>query len=207
MYPTLISNTYIQHRLAYSHGSEAVFLDNWVVPDWMTGRSLQELRQTLADEYNDEGELWWALYCQVQPSYMLYCVGADGLRVNISDVHQTPCRDADGDYAAEVPSLREMIHEELRDGFSSTMEDDHDGDRPKHELVQVSPQGGTLVVFDSAVVLHEVVEVVEGDRLALFGFFADERPAPPAWADPEGVNSACGPWFHDGWAHLDDGRG
>ena len=50
---------------------------------------------------------------------------------------------------------------------------------------------------------HEVTPVVAGDRLCLFGFFAEERQVPPAWQDPEGEHSACGPWFHDGWAHTD----
>ena len=71
------------------------------------------------------------------------------------------------------------------------------------QLVEVSPRGGTLVVFESNVVPHEVTPVVAGERLALFGFFAEERAVPAAWADPEGEQSACGAWFHDGWAHTD----
>ena len=31
----------------------------------------------------------------------------------------------------------------------------------------------------------------------------EERAVPAAWADPEGEQSACGAWFHDGWAHTD----
>ena len=54
------------------------------------------------------------------------------------------------------------------------------------QLLEVSPRGGTLVVFESNVVPHEVTPVVSGERLALFGFFAEERPIPRAWRDPEG---------------------
>ena len=59
------------------------------------------------------------------------------------------------------------------------------------------------VVFEAAVVPHEVTAVVAGERLALFGFFAEDRTIPTAWRDPEGEDSDIGPWFHDGWAVTD----
>ena len=93
-----------------------------------------------------------------------------------------------------------MLPEGLRAAFSSTICAAH----PKQQLVQVSPKGGTLVLFETAVVPHEATRVFDGQRLALFGFFAEERQVPRAWADPEGAASACGPWFYDSWAHLDD---
>ena len=91
-----------------------------------------------------------------------------------------------------------MLPVELRDGFSSTL-----SEPPKQHLVEVSPAGGTLVVFDSVVVPHEVSPVVAGERLALFGFFAEDRAVPHAWADPEGSESVCGPWFPIHWAQTD----
>ena len=181
-------------------GSEAVFLDSWVVPGWMEGRTLADLRRELTEAHSDEGELWTALYSRAQPAYRLYCVGADGSREWLSAAHETPPRDSSFDYSAPVPTLRQMLPEALRDRFSSTICAAH----PKHEQVHVAPRGGTLVVFDTAAVPHEVTEVVDGERLALFGFFAEERRIPDAWADPMGADSICGPWFHDGWAHLDD---
>ena len=186
--------------LERGRGSEAVFLDSWIVPEWMDGRSLAELRLEMAEEHEGEGELWSALFDRVQPAYSLYCVDADGRRQELSEAHDTPPRDENGDYAVPVPTLREMLPEELRSGFSSTIAGAH----PKQQQLVVSPRGGTLVVFETAVVPHEVTPVVEGERLALFGFFAEERPTPVAWADPAGSSSACGPWFHAGWAFLDD---
>ena len=53
---------------------------------------------------------------------------------------------------------------------------------PQHPPVEVAPRGGTLVVFDAAVVPHEVLPVVEGRRCYLGGFFSEERTVPPAWA-------------------------
>ena len=91
-----------------------------------------------------------------------------------------------------------MLPPPLRRGFSSTL-----ALHPKQQRVEVSPRGGTLVVFEPTVVPHEVTPIVAGDRLALFGFFAEERPIPPPWRDPEGEKSACGAWFHDGRAHTD----
>ena len=96
-----------------------------------------------------------------------------------------------GDRGEPWPSLREMLPAPLRDGFSSTMAE-HDSQR----RVEVRPCGGTLVVFEAAVVPHEVTAVLAGERLALFGFFAEDRAIPAAWRDPEGEESDCGPWFH-----------
>lgn len=166
----------------------------------MEGRTLADLRRDITDELDDEGDVWSALYSRVQPAYTLYCVGSDGVREDLSEAHATPERDESGEYLRSTPSLREMLPEELRAGFSSTI----CGAHPKQRLVEVSPKGGTLVIFDTAVVPHEATKVIAGQRLALFGFFAEEKQVPGAWADPEGETSPCGPWFHDGWAHLDD---
>jgi hypothetical protein len=158
-------------------------------------------------DLEDEGEVWSALYNNVQPAYVLYCVDADSRRESVSAVHETPSRDENGEYDQKIPSLREMLFEELQAGFSSMIGADAvEHARSTQQVVQVSPKGGTLVVFDSAVMPHEVTKIVHGERIALFGFFAEERSVPSAWLDPEGAESACGPWFHDGWAHLGDER-
>jgi len=183
--------------LERGQGAEPIFLDSWVVPDWMEGSTLADLRREWAHGYSEEEELWSALY-QVQPSYVLYCVGANGARENVSQIHASPQKDEHGDYVKHVPSLLEMLPMELRAGFSS-MVDEHAMQQP----VEVSPKGGTLVVFDTRSVPHEVDAVIAGQRLLLFGFFAEDRPVPLAWVDHD-AQSICGPWFHEGWAHEDD---
>ena len=67
--------------------------------------------------------------------------------------------------------------------------------------VDVSPKGGTLVIFDPVAVPHEVLPVLRGERVALFGFMAEERKVPHTWVDepPDGKT-----WALDGWAHTDD---
>jgi hypothetical protein len=179
------------------HGSEPVFLDCWVVPPWMEGRSLTDLRREHAGDFQDESSLWSTLY-QVQPAYQLYRLDASGQREDISEAYGPPNVDEEGEFDEPVPSLAEMLPEELRACFSSTLVQDEG-----QQMVEVSPKGGTLVIFDSAVVPHRVTPVVEGDRIALFGFFAEDRQVPSAWLDPDGEYSECGAWFHDGRAHTD----
>ena len=57
------------------------------------------------------------------------------------------------------------------------------------------------MVFDPVAVPHEVTPVLSGDRLALFGFFAEERRVPEAWVDDPAAERA---WYLDGRAHTDD---
>ena len=57
----------------------------------------------------------------------------------------------------------------------------------------------------------QVTAVERGERLALFGFIAAERPVPPAWrTEPRPAGRPLLPpswredtqceWFHEGWA-------
>ena len=186
-------------------GSEPVFLDGWVLPAWMEGGTLEDYAHWRGGGGGggfESEEAFWSAMKQVQPAYQLYCDGADGRRENLSEVHERPTG------SERVPSLREMLHPHVRDGWSSTIARGHE----KQRLVEVSPRGGTLVIFDAVTVPHEVTAVVSGERLALFGFIAGERPVSPAWRLPPGPDG--GPvnlppawrsntereWFHQGWA-------
>lgn len=132
---------------------------------------------------------------QVQPSYQLYCVARDGAREDLSAAHPRRAHAA----APSGPSLTEMLPAQLRVGFSSTtaLRPGH----PQHQPVEVSPRGGTLVVFDAAVVPHEVLPVLAGQRVYMGGFFAEERPVPRAWVD--GAAARGSRWLcDDGWARM-----
>jgi len=48
-------------------------------------------------------------------------------------------------------------------------------------IVDVVPTGGTLVMFDSATVPHEVLEVEKGDRMAIAGWYHEEQQDFPDW--------------------------
>ena len=108
-----------------------------------------------------------------EPEGRLYCVRSDGAREVLTDR-----RSHSGD---DAPSLVELLPEALRDGFCSVWSESLRG-HPQHPPVEVAPRGGTLVVFDAAVVPHEVLPVVEGRRCYLGGFFSEERTVPRAWA-------------------------
>ena len=189
-------------------GSEPVFLDSWIVPAEMAGRTVAELRREWQAEgrHGSEAELGVALL-EVQPSYGLYCV-ADGVREDLSGAHRRPRKDGDSAWlerarkwsGKQSPSLNEMLPAELRASFSSMTARDH---RERRRLVEVVPRGGTLVVFDSVVLPHEVNAVLTGQRVYMGGFFAEERHVPPEWVDSA---EASGPrWSCDaGWARTID---
>ena len=49
------------------------------------------------------------------------------------------------------------------------------------EIVDVVPAGGTLVLFDSVTVPHEVLEVTKGTRLAIAGWYHETQQDFPEW--------------------------
>ena len=48
-------------------------------------------------------------------------------------------------------------------------------------IVDVDPTAGTLVLFDSVVVPHEVLEITRGERLAVAGWFHEIQQPFPDW--------------------------
>ena len=49
------------------------------------------------------------------------------------------------------------------------------------DIVDFMPSAGTLVLFDSVTVPHEVLEVKDGERLAIAGWFHEEQQSFPDW--------------------------
>ena len=49
------------------------------------------------------------------------------------------------------------------------------------EIVDVLPTGGTLVLFDSVAIPHKVLEVLEGNRLAIAGWYHEKQQDFPEW--------------------------
>ena len=54
-------------------------------------------------------------------------------------------------------------------------------DAPAQRRLDISPQGGTLVLFDSVAVPHEVLPTERGERAAVAGWFHEPQQAPPEW--------------------------
>lgn len=51
--------------------------------------------------------------------------------------------------------------------------------------IDTPPTGGSLVLFDSVALPHEVLETLQGERLALAGWFHEEQQAFPSWLSDE----------------------
>ena len=91
------------------------------------------------------------------------------------------CQAVDGDgmspaifYEALRAQLRSPQH---RDQFSSVEMVPH----PRQEIVDVSPRAGTLVLFCSVAVPHEVLPTLAGERVALAGWLHEEQQTFPEW--------------------------
>ena len=67
--------------------------------------------------------------------------------------------------------------EALRAAFSSVEDVPH----PRSDAIKVAPLGGTLLLFDSVAVPHSVLPTIEGDRLALAGWFHEDQQEFPEW--------------------------
>ena len=79
--------------------------------------------------------------------------------------------DADAFHGA----LGRMVDAELRAAYASV--EDRDGSR----IVDVAPTLGTLVLFDSAASVHEVLPTLEGRRVAVAGWFHESCREAPDW--------------------------
>ena len=99
------------------------------------------------------------------------------------------CDDGDGgmEWRAFSEALRGYLAPTLRARFSSVVSIDEGetnvgsvGDNIT-TVVDVNPAGGTLVLFDSVAVPHEVLPVIRGERLALAGWFHEAQQEWPSW--------------------------
>lgn len=78
--------------------------------------------------------------------------------------------------AAFAEALRAQLPSDLRGAFSGI-----EAESARQQVVEVSPAGGTLVLFDSVAVPHEVLPTLRGERVALAGWFHEAQQSFPAW--------------------------
>eukprot|EP00966_Prymnesium_polylepis_P266617 6159598-Prymnesium_polylepis.1 len=131
---------------------DPVFLDAWLRPDEPDG----------------------------QPECALYrVVAAEGRREYVTRrIRPGDFGGAGVDAGQFGEMLRELLPAERRRGFCSVQ---RRPDATLHDTVDVSPAGGTLVLFDSVSVGHEVLPVVHGERVALAGWFHERQQEWPGW--------------------------
>ena len=117
------------------------------------------------------------------PESRLYILQTDGKRTYLTDTI-SPGEGAfanDGmDWDAFSAALRGHLPSHLQPHFLSVVST---GDA-EAEVVHVSPVGGTLVLFDSVAIPHDVAAVERGERLALAGWFHEPQQEWPSWFVP-----------------------
>ena len=143
---------------AATAGQEPVYLDAWQrVPHPSRGLP--------------ESPSWLAQSC-------LYRVDDEGVRSDL-------CAPVAVDNSLAAERRCEGLPEELwaalpkgeRDRFSSI----ESVEAAAQKEMRVSPIGGTLVLFDSVVVPHEVTETLAGDRWAMAGWLHEAQQPFPEW--------------------------
>lgn len=77
-------------------------------------------------------------------------------------------------------ALALQLPQGIRQRWSSVEAVPHQGGPPAH-VVDVSPVGGTLVLFDSVAVPHEVLPTTAGQRIAMAGWFHEPQQDFPEW--------------------------
>jgi hypothetical protein len=154
-----------------------VFLDSWIKTPTnrhsdggpRSSSAQQENRQP-----NDE-RMW-------HPMLALYRISNDGNehRVYLSDPFgpESPTWPSEMELTpkAFAAALAGQLYTKYLGSFIS-VESISDVVSPTH----VVPTGGTLVLFDSATVPHEVLATTDGERLALAGWFHEPTQAFPDW--------------------------
>ena len=84
-----------------------------------------------------------------------------------------------------VEVLASTLPAALRAAFSSV----EAVPQPQQKEALVEPHGGTLVLFDSVAVPHQVEETLEGERVAIAGWLHEAQQPIPAWFPIPGLSS------------------
>ena len=177
-----------QNRIEY----EPVFLNSWV----KIRADIPGNDQDNDDENNSEDALEW------QALSALYRIRTDDDKSSRQTNHrkQSICHETEHpmrDYLSppfgpNSPSWPSNPNLEPTDFASALKLQLSDPDHQKRfvgveditkscEIVDVVPTGGTLILFDSVAVPHQVLEVAEGTRLAIAGWFHEAQQDFPEW--------------------------
>ena len=156
-----------------------VFMDSWCGAEAMATEELTEVQEMLeaakAMGHRVDAEAapqpgGW------RPLSALYRIGANGERIWLSTTFDVDSIAPSRRPRAPTTSAR-TSPPELQSRFSSLEAVPHEGGPPAR-TVSVSPVAGTLALFDSVTVPHEVMAVTSGARVPMAGWFP--RGAAPA---------------------------
>ena len=155
---------------------EPVYMDCWV----QTPSLMEHDERVLAGEVAgiDYVEVPHQMRC---PLSRLYRVGPPGGREWLSssfDIEslRVVCHGS----TLSADDLAQQLPKELRGRFSSL-----DGVPDGTHICDITANGGTLAVFDSVCLPHEVLPTTAGTRVAMAGWFHEPQRAFPAWFDAD----------------------
>jgi hypothetical protein len=164
---------------------DPVFLDSWVKTPTM--RMVDEERNTDADSDVDDpySSLQWrplsALYrltgessSQVQPQLQPQPQQREYLSDAFGPDSPSWPSDTNLDPAEFASALASQLPASIRNSFIST-------EATHEQPMDISPTGGTLVMFDSVAIPHEVLLTTKGERLAMAGWFHELQQPFPEW--------------------------
>jgi hypothetical protein len=154
---------------------DPVFLDSWVKTPTLTGEEEH-------DAENPHDSLQW---CPLSALYRL-------VKNNSKEEPQEQRYDRDylsDAFGADSPSWPSDTNLEAADfcaalalQLPASMRDNFIGTEEIHSHpLDVAPTGGTLVLFDSVAIPHEVLPTQKGERLAMAGWFHELQQPFPEW--------------------------
>jgi hypothetical protein len=121
-----------------------------------------------------------------QPLSALYRVLGTGERDWLTgkfDAHAMPPPSEDVlSPSSRAGAIQLELPAELRSRYSALQLVPHKGGPPIC-VVDVAPVGGTMVLFDSVAVPHEVLSTTSGERVAMAGWFHEAHHPAPDWFD------------------------
>ena len=140
-------------------GDEPIFLDSWVRTPILP-----------SDERGPQWQPRSALYAvrRGAKNYLTEPFGADELGLASGDGVEPK------DFAAALATLLPVAE---RDRFNGVEVVPYATQR----VIEVAPRGGTLVLFDSVAIPHEVTTTTGGERLAVAGWFHEPQQPFPEW--------------------------
>lgn len=144
---------------------EPVFLDSWV--------------KTRNDDREEDGFEWQAL----SALYRIRTESKDEQQQQHRDYISQPF----GPNSPSWPSNPNLEPVDFASALALQLNVDHQSrfvgveDIRACQIVDVIPKGGTLVLFDSATVPHEVLETQQGNRMAIAGWYHEPQQDFPEW--------------------------
>lgn len=160
---------------------EPVFLDSWVkMPSTLSAVDVEDNDHEEDDSYD---KLKW------RPMSALYRIRNP--RINCDDYQNREyLSEPFGADSPNWPKEIDLEPSEFIEALASQISDStirkrfyglEDINGQGVDIVDVEPTAGTLVLFDSVVVPHEVLEVTRGERLAVAGWFHEMQQPFPDW--------------------------